>query len=149
MLRNPRKHTTGKIRTRWSGRNWFNPIKARRSNTLDTKVSDLNKTDIIAPIPRKACDSFSLSCSYCEQGAPHPSWQELDWSSEDWDGTKAKAREQNKSLMDFNDPKPQTNTEQTMDIDKVTFSKLHTGQSDPKEEPLGVMKSLIPPPPAT
>ena len=60
--------------------------------------------------------------------------QELDWSSEDWDGTKAKAREQNNSLIDFNDPKPQTNMEQTMDIDEVVFSKLQIRQSDPKEK---------------
>ena len=116
---------------------------------MDTKVSDLNKIDIIAPIPRKVCDSFGLSCSYSEQGAPHPFFQDLDWSSEDWDSTKAKAREQSKSLIDFNDTKPQTNTELTMDIDEVTFSKLQIRQSDPKEEPLQVTKSLIPPPPVT
>ena len=29
MLRNVRKHTSGKIRTRWSSRYWFNPIKVR------------------------------------------------------------------------------------------------------------------------
>ena len=31
--RNPRKRTTGKIRTRWLGKNRFNPIKTRRPNT--------------------------------------------------------------------------------------------------------------------
>ena len=77
-----------------------------RFNTMDTKVSDLNKVDIVAPIPRKAYDSFSLSCSYCKQGAPHPLPQDSDWSSEDWDSTKAKAREQSISLIDFNDSKP-------------------------------------------
>ena len=121
----------------------------RRPNTLDTKVADINKIDIMAPIPRKSCDSVSLSCSYCEQNVPHPLPQELDWSSEDWDGTKAMAREQNKLLIDFYNPKSQTNTEQTMDIDEVAFSKLQIGQSDPKEEPLEVTRSLIPPPPAT
>ena len=35
MSRNPRKRTTGKIRTRWSGKNRFNPIKTRRPNTTD------------------------------------------------------------------------------------------------------------------
>ena len=33
-----------------------------------------------------------------------------------------------------------------MDIDEVAFSKLQFGQSDPKEEPLEVTKSLILPP---
>ena len=39
--------------------------------------------------------------------------------------------------------------EQIMDIDEVGFSKLQIGQSDPKEELLEVMKSLIPPPSTT
>ena len=78
----------------------------RRPNTLDTKVSDLNKTNIITPIQTKSCDSFGLSCLYCKQGALHHLPQESDWSSEDWDGTKVKAREQNKSLIDINYPKP-------------------------------------------
>ena len=72
-----------------------------------------------------------------------------DWSSEDWDGTKAKAREQNNSLIDFNDPKPQTNVEQTTDIDQVTFCNLQIGQRDLKEELIEVMTSLIPPPQVT
>ena len=64
---------------------------------------------------------------------------------EDWDGTKAKAREQSNSLIDFNNPKPPINMEQTMDIDKVAFSKLQIRQSNLKEETLEVTKSLIPP----
>ena len=116
---------------------------------MDTKVSDINKIDIIAPILRKACNSYGLSCSYCKQGSPHPLPQDLGWSSEDWDITKAKAREQSKSLIDFNDTKPPTNMEQTMGIEEVVFSKLQIEQSNLREEPLEVMKSLIPPPPVT
>ena len=86
--RSLRKQTTGKIRIRWSGRNWFNPVKTRRPNTSDAKVLELDKVDIKTPILTKACDRFGLSCSYCELGAPHPSPQELYWSNEDWDGTK-------------------------------------------------------------
>ena len=144
IIRYLRRQTTGKIRTRWSGKNWFNPIRTRRPNTQDTKVSELNKVEIKAPIPAKACDSFGLLCSYCEQGVLHPSPQELDWSSKDWDGDKAKAREQNNLLLDFSDPKPETNTDQTTDIDKVAFSNLQIGQGNPKrEEPVEVMESLI------
>ena len=33
-------------------------------------------------------------CTYCKYDAPHPSATPSDWSSEDWDGKKAKAREQ-------------------------------------------------------
>ena len=106
MPRNPRKHATGKIRTSWSNRNHrFNPIK-RRLTTMDTKVSDLNKVNIVAPTLGKACNGFSSSCSYCKQDAPHPMPQNSDWLSKDWDGIKAKIREQSKSLIDFNDPKP-------------------------------------------
>ena len=74
MPRNPWKRTTGKIRTRWLGKNRFNPIKARRSYTQETKVTDLDRTntDIKASIPIKAHDRFRLSCSYCKQGALHP-----------------------------------------------------------------------------
>ena len=105
---NPRKRTTGKIRTRWLGRNRFNPTKMRRPNTLDTKVSELDKIDTVtkAPILTKACGRFGLSCPYCKWCALHPSPQESDWSSEDWDSTKAKAKEQTNSLIDYNTPNP-------------------------------------------
>ena len=73
----------------------------------------------------------------------------MDWSSENWDATKAKFREQNKSLIDFSDPKSQTSTEQTTDTDEVAFSKLQIRQSSPKEEMLEVTTSLIPPPTVT
>ena len=99
-------------------------------------MSELDKVNIKAPILTKACDRLGLSCSYCKQGALHPSAEESDWSSEDWDGTKAKTREQNDSLVDFNEPKPQTNIDQATDTDKVAFSKLHIGQSNPKKEPI-------------
>ena len=46
--RNPKRHTTGKIRTRWSERNHrFNPIKTSRFNIMDTKVSDLKKIEAL------------------------------------------------------------------------------------------------------
>ena len=82
---------------------------------MDTKVhQNFNKIDIVAPTPRKARDSFSLSCTYCEQGTLHPLHLKI-WTDDvkTWDGNKAKAREQSKSLIDFNDPKPQTSMEQT------------------------------------
>ena len=120
----------------------------RRPNTPGTKVSELDRAEIKAPILTTVCDSFGL-CSYCEQDALHPSPQESDWSSKDWDGTKAKAREQNDSLLDFNDPKPQTNTGQTTDTEEVAFNNLQIRQSDLKEELVEVMKSLIPPPEVT
>ena len=70
----------------------------------------------------------------------------MDWSSKDWDSTKAKAGEQTDTLINFNEPRPQTNNNKTTDIGKVAFSKLQIGQSDPKEELIQVTDSLIPPP---
>ena len=90
---------------------------------------------------------IQLSCSYCKQGALHPLPQNSDWSSKDWDGVKAKTKEQSKSLIDCSNSKPKTDTEQTMNIDKVSFDKLQIGQDDQKEEPPKVTESLVPPPP--
>ena len=80
---------------------------------MDTKVSDLNKIHVLAPFLRKACNGFGPSCSYCKQDALHPLPQNSAWLSKDWDGMKAKAKEQSKSLIDFKDPKPKTDVEQT------------------------------------
>ena len=113
---------------------------------MDTKVSDLNKMVTIALILRKVCNSFGPSCSYYKKDAVHPLPQNSDWSSEDWDSIKAKAKEQSKSLIDINDPKPKANIEQAMDIDKVPFGKPQIGQINQMEEPLEVMESLVPPP---
>ena len=69
-----------------------------------------------------------------------------DWSSEDCDGTKAKAKEQTNSLLDYNMPKSQTDIDQKADANEIAFIQLQTRQSDPKEEPVEVTDSLIPPP---
>ena len=45
--------------------------------------------------------SMHGECTYYKYDAPHPSTTLSDWSSEDWDGKKAKAREQY-PLLDFN-----------------------------------------------
>ena len=131
------------------GKNRLNPIKTRRPNTPETKVSDLDKinTNIEAPVVVKACDRFGLLCPYCEQNGLHPSPQELDWSRKDWDRTKAKRKEETKEtnlVSDWDLPKPQPNINQKTHIDRMDFSKLHIGQNDPKEEQVEVTKSLIP-----
>ena len=92
--RNLRKHTLGKIRTRWSKRNHrFNPIKTRRLNTMNRETMKMNKTDVIKPVPKRVYECFGPNCSYCRQDASHPSLIHSDWSCEDWDGDKAKAKE--------------------------------------------------------
>ena len=103
--RNPRKCTSGKIRNRWSRHNHqFNPIKTNRYNTLDVNLTDMNKINVIQPVPKRACECSADTCTYCKYEAPHPSPIPSDWSSEDWDGEKAKAREQ-RSLIDPDFPK--------------------------------------------
>ena len=86
-------------------------------------MSDLDKidTDIKDPVATKACGRFGLSCSYCKWSALHPSPQESDWTSEDWDGTKAKTKD---LLTDSNVPKLQTDIDQKMDVDELALSKL-------------------------
>ena len=50
---NPRKCASGKIRNRWSRcYHWFNPIKTNRYKTLNTNLMDMNKIDIIQPVPK-------------------------------------------------------------------------------------------------
>ena len=100
----PQKHTSGKIRNRWSRHNHhFKPIKTNRYNTLDINSTDMSKINIIQPIPKKTCEYSVDTCTYCKYEAPHPSPIPSDWSSEDWDGKKAKAREQ-RLLIDINPP---------------------------------------------
>ena len=90
---NPRKHAPGKTRTRWSNqRHRFNPIKMDRYNTCDSNSSDWNKLDIIQPTLR-LCNRSPKDCTFCMCNTSHPSPAPSDWSSEDWDGDKAKVRE--------------------------------------------------------
>ena len=75
----------------------------------------MNKIDIIQPTPRRPCECFGTTCSYCKHEAPHPFQIQLDWTSKDWEGEGAKAREQ-KSLIDFDPPKLHSD-KQTMDLE--------------------------------
>ena len=96
------KHTSGKTRTRWSNqRNWFNPIKKEHYNTQNKETTDIRKIDLIRPTPKWLCTRIHEWYTYCTYGALHPPNTPLDWSSGDWDGTKAKAREQC-PLLGFN-----------------------------------------------
>ena len=49
-------------------------------------------------------------------------------------------------MTDCNTPRPQTDIDKTTDINEVAFSKLQIIQSNPKEEPIEVTDSLVPPP---
>ena len=60
----------------------------------------MNKLNIIQPTPKRLCTRSLKDCTYCKYDAPHPSLAPSDWSSEDWDSDKAKAREQ-RSCINF------------------------------------------------
>ena len=91
--------TSGKTRTRWSNqRNRFNPIKTEHYNTQNRETIDFRKVDLIKPTSKCLCTRTHEECTYCKFDAPHPPTTLSDWSSEDWDGDKAMAREQHLSL---------------------------------------------------
>ena len=98
---NPKKCAPGKTRTRWSNqRHRFNPIKTGRFNTHDSDSSNWNKLDIIQPTPKTLCNRSPKDCTHCTCNTSHPSPAPSDRSSEDWEGDKAKVREQ-RTLTDF------------------------------------------------
>ena len=104
----------------------------------------MNKISLIKPTPERTCECFGPTCSFCKQNAPHPSPIHSDWSSEDWDGDIAKAKEQ-KSLIDLDLPKLRTDLDQTTDIDSVPFHNLSLGHDGQKtEESVEVTQSLVP-----
>ena len=57
-------------------------------------MTDFNKIDIVKPNPKQLCTKTCVECTYCKYDTPHPSATPSDWSTEDWDGKKVKAREQ-------------------------------------------------------
>ena len=72
----------------------FNVIKTERYNMQDTNWMDLNKIDIIQPAPKRLCTKTLKGCSYCKFNTECPSTTPSDWFSKDWDGKKAKSKEQ-------------------------------------------------------
>ena len=71
-----------------------------RYNTQDQDMTDYNKIDIVQPTLKRLCTRTLKGCMYCKFDTQHPSVTPSDWSSEDWDGKKAKAKEQ-RPLLDF------------------------------------------------
>ena len=111
----------------------------------DTEPNSTNKINRIQPTPKRACEHNDGSCTYYKYKAPHPSPVPSDWSSEDWDGEKTKAREQ-KLLVDFVPPKEDidpTVTEVMADV--IPFLKLTIRSDSPEKNPVEVTDTLIPP----
>ena len=70
-------------------------------NMQDREMTDFNKIEIVKPTPKQLCTKTHGECAYCKYDAPHPSTTLSECSSKDWDGKKAKSREQH-PLFDFN-----------------------------------------------
>ena len=120
-------------------------------------LMDMNKIDIVQPTPRRVCEHFGTTCSYCKHEAPHPSPIQSDWSSKDWDGEKAKAREQ-KSLIDFDPHKPdsdkqtmnwETDERKVVSADNLPIQNLSIHQDKLEEESPEVLDALVLPPEAS
>ena len=147
---NPRKCAPGKTRTKWSNqRHRFNPTKMDRYNTCDSDSSDMNKLNIIQPTPERLCTRTLKDCTYCMYNAPHPSPAPSDWSSEDWDGDKAKAREQG-SLIDFKllDSQIQDTIQDTTPDkqEKNLINGLENLMLEQDKTTLNMTDTLVPPP---
>ena len=114
---------------------------------------DMNKIDIVQPTPRKACECFGATCSYCKHEAPHRSSIQLDWLTKDWDSEKAKAGE-HKSLIYFDPPK-QDSDKQTLDLeteerkvvsaDDLPIQNLSIHQDKLEEESPEASDAVVPP----
>ena len=144
---NPRKHALGKIRDGCSRCNHqINSIKTNRYNTLDINLIDMNKINIIQPIPKKTCECSVDTCTYCKYEAPHPSPIPSDWSSEDWDGKKGKAREQ-RLLTDLDPPKPDLRQMTDSEIlNEILIQNLNIQEDGKDEEKLPeITDTLVPP----
>ena len=103
---------------------------------------------IIRPYSQlKYVTRFGLSCLFCKQGTLHPSPQESDWLSEDWDVTKTETKKETREtnlLSDWDSPKSQSEPDPRTEVDKLDIDKLHIEQDGPKEEHVEVTISLIP-----
>ena len=144
----PRKRVPGKIRTRWSNKARYNPMKRKRPNTQDVPVTNMDMTDLDkmkVPLSVKVCNRFGLMCQFCKQSVQHPSPQESDWTNIRLGETQKPVGETN-LLSDWNLPSPQYNPASKPEgIEKINKDKLSLDPNNPQEEPLQVTSSLIPP----
>ena len=103
----------------------------------------MKKNSIIKCIPQKAHQGFGATCSFCRQQVPHPLLNQSNWSSEDWDRDKAKAREQN-SIVKFNMPWPKMNSPTLDPVDSMPFDKLMIQTDGLDKKAMEVSITLIP-----
>ena len=114
-----------------------------RFNTLGTSLTSDNKISIIRPTSQKACKCFGAMCSFSRQQAPHPSPVQSDWPSEDWDGNKARTREQ-QSLSNFDIAKSETDKQTLYLVDTLPFQKMTIEMNELEDKTLEVSNTLVP-----
>ena len=114
---------------------------------METSPAETNKIQIIKPIPQEASEQFGPTCSFCRQQALHPLPNQSDWSSKDWDGERAKAREQ-KSFTRFDTPRP-TMENPTLDlVNSIPFHGLTICTDGPDKKAPEVPTATLNPPQA-
>ena len=103
----------------------------------------MSKLNVIDPSPKRLCTKSFEGCTYCKYNAPHPSPVPSDWSSKDWDGDKARNREQ-KSLIDtLLEKETQDGTQEKQE--KHLISNLENLALEQDKTTLNMTDTLIPP----
>ena len=97
-----------------------------------TNLMNIGNINVIKPIPQKACEQLGVICMFCRYKVPHPLLNQSEWSSEDWNGEKAKAKEQN-PFIKSDVPKIKTGNPTTDLVDALPFQNLKI-QPDRKDE---------------
>ena len=83
-------------------------------------------------------------CSFCRQQVSHPLPNHSDWSSKDWDGKKAKAKEQNPFFKsDTLKTKAENSTSDL--VDSLPFQGLQIQPDKMDKKALEVSTTPIPP----
>ena len=103
----------------------------------------MSKIGVIDPSPKRLCTKSLEGCTYCKYNAPHPSTVPSNLSSEDWDGNKARNREQ-KSLIDtLLDRETQGRTQEKQE--KHLISDLENLMLEQDKTAPNMTDTLIPP----
>ena len=99
---------------------------------LGTNSTNVGNINIIKPISQKVCEQSGATCTFCQYKVPHPLLNQSEWSSEDWDGEKAKAKEQN-PFIESDVPIIKAGNPTTDPVGALPFQNLKT-QSDKKDK---------------
>ena len=120
----PRKHTPGKVRTQWSNFNHhFNLVKTNQFNTLGTSPTDINKINVIRPISQRCVSTLEPHAHFVDSKFLILCQTSQTGQVRDWDGDKAKTREQI-LFVRFDTPKPKPDNPTLDLVDSLPFQGL-------------------------